>query len=654
MAVIKKYSPKENLARYQTFILDTKPNSEYFKITELGENFTGGKNGFLIQGSECLKESSDIRIEILDVDGNPIYFEPGKGTPQYYEGLSALISVVVYNDTPIGIGKITILGELKSYYDGNGNKVDIPEEWKGIFNVKWEREININRTLPNTSRVRFSKKPKIEITELSRPIFNKTFEEFTQTGSVEGRPEEPPEGTRIDNYGGEIRYRLVKLSGDDFQQEFVGKTVEIPSLDYSATILEVQSNEAMIVDTAYTSSEEDFRDQVVSFASASYTSSFSETTTTATTLTGSLVEVNITDLKTFVGDVARLKVFRKSRSETGDFQLLQEVRLEAVELLRDINSENDTEVLYGQFTDDVVTDYWVTSSNSVVSINSDFLLNGLKVDYSGAGTQLIYTSESLSIEKDTEYSIQFSSLLSGSVDNTKRIKAYLSSSEFTQSLGEVSGSTDVLQKFDYSSSTLSLYSGSAQLVFEVNGDDWYISDVSFKHSEESSFSPDEFSFVIDNTRKLARETFDFKFEFYDINNNFIPLTINEEKEFTGGDVTRFGGSYIEPYNVTARPTLNVDLGNSDYDDVSMFKLSWTGGSGLATWTLPDATLPNSVNRRIRFISDSSYSTNTRIDLAPSGSQNLDGANSAYQINKAFEGIQVWSDGTEWFIIQKKA
>ena len=84
-------------------------------------------------------------------------------------------------------------------------------------------------------------------------------------------------------------------------------------------------------------------------------------------------------------------------------------------------------------------------------------MNGLKVDYSGAGTQLIYTSESLSIEKDTEYSIQFSSLLSGSVDNTKRIKAYLSSSEFTQSLGEVSGSTDVLQKFDYSSSTLSLY-----------------------------------------------------------------------------------------------------------------------------------------------------------------------------------------------------
>tara|TARA_B110000503_G_C7133139_1_gene407651 strand:- start:1055 stop:1162 length:108 start_codon:yes stop_codon:yes gene_type:complete len=27
---------------------------------------------------------------------------------------------------------------------------------------------------------------------------------------------------------------------------------------------------------------------------------------------------------------------------------------------------------------------------------------------------------------------------------------------------------------------------------------------------------------------------------------------------------------------------------------------------------------------------------------------------AYVINKTYEGIQVWTDGTEWFIIQKKA
>ena len=55
-----------------------KPNSDYFRITELGRTF-GGKNGFLIEGSECLKETTEIKIEILDVNGNPVYFGPGGG-----------------------------------------------------------------------------------------------------------------------------------------------------------------------------------------------------------------------------------------------------------------------------------------------------------------------------------------------------------------------------------------------------------------------------------------------------------------------------------------------------------------------------------------------------------------------------------------------
>ena len=47
------------------------PNSDYFRITEFKESFTGGKNGFLIEGSEYLKESTDIKIEILDMIFHP-------------------------------------------------------------------------------------------------------------------------------------------------------------------------------------------------------------------------------------------------------------------------------------------------------------------------------------------------------------------------------------------------------------------------------------------------------------------------------------------------------------------------------------------------------------------------------------------------------
>lgn len=113
-------------------------------------------------------------------------------------------------------------------------------------------------------------------------------------------------------------------------------------------------------------------------------------------------------------------------------------------------------------------------------------------------------------------------------------------------------------------------------------------------------------------------------------------------------------NYLLATSITAEASTPIDLGNSTYDDAEIIKLSWTGVNGTAVFTLPDATSTNSKHRVIRFISDSTFSTNTRVHITPSGSQNLDGANSHYEINKAYEGIQVWSDGSEWFIIQKKA
>jgi hypothetical protein len=71
-------------------------------------------------------------------------------------------------------------------------------------------------------------------------------------------------------------------------------------------------------------------------------------------------------------------------------------------------------------------------------------------------------------------------------------------------------------------------------------------------------------------------------------------------------------------------------------------------------TLPDATDLNNVNRVIRFISDTTFVTNTQARLTPFGSQTIDGSTNYYTINKEYEGVTLWSNGTEWFIIQKKA
>ena len=585
MAIIKKFSSLENLSRYGVFLNDTNPNSDYFRITELGENLTGGKNGFLIEGSECLKETTDIKIEILDVNGNPVYFEPGQGIPQYYEGLSKVVGIYVYEDTPIGLGKITILGELKSYFDKNdaGNKLDIPEEWRGVYNVKWERTININKNLANETRVRFYKRPKISIEEISKPIFTKTIPIAIHSGSIEGQAFTPPEGQDYNSYAGGVLYKLIHDGGPLFSSSMDETQLFIEDLNFNPTVKEVLSETELLVDSAYTSSD----GTVSGFGPKAYNTSFENNdgvVTVESALTGSFAKIKLTNLKTFVGDVARVKVFRKSRNEAGDFTLVQEQKLESTELLKDITTQTDTELSYGIFNDYNLSNYWITSSNSPVTVNNTQLLNSIKVDYVGSGTQLIYTSESIEVGSDIEYNLSFKTKLSGSASDSKQINAYLSSSEFTQSIVTVSGSNDTLQKFDVNKNIISTNSGSARLVFEVNGDDWYISNVSFRNAEETAFSPDEFTLVQQVPRKLDSEFFDFKFEFYDINNNFIPVEIGTSKEFSGGNLTTTSNVRLLEFETdrTAFRFSSGSLGNPPFQQ-SRFRVTSNGLTGSITF-----------------------------------------------------------------------
>ena len=573
MAIIKKFAPFQNLTNFETLITDTAPNSDYFRITQLDETLTGGKNGFLIEGSEFLKETTEVKIEILDVEGNPIFFEPGDGIPEYYEGNSKLISVHVYDDTPIGVGKITILGELKEYVEPNGSIVSVPSEWDGVYNVKWERSLQINKNLSNETVVRFYKRPLVTITELIKPIFSKSIPTVTDTGYVHGVSEIPPAGTDIRTWRTNTLYKLIRTSGS-WDRDVDENTITISSPSHTAKIIEVLSDREVLVDVPYTS------DNIVSdFISGSYSvtySDFQNETIGESTLTGSFAKIDITQLKTFVGDVARVKVFRKSRNAVGDFQFVQESKLESSELLRDITTTSNTEIPYGRFDESNLSTYWVSSSNDhPLSIDSSVLSQAVKFDYNNSvgGVQQLITSQSFSISKDVEYTLNFRTLLSGSLSDTnKSIRAYFSSSDFTQTFTTISGSAVYRTRQNISQNILSENTGDAKLVFEVKGDDWYLSNASLKNAQDTSFSPDEFTLIQDIPRKLASETFDFRFEFYDINNNYIPVDVTAVGVFDGGNdfptsgklltfesdrnAFRFSsGSIANPYNQTIQFSL---------------------------------------------------------------------------------------------------
>ena len=110
-------------------------------------------------------------------------------------------------------------------------------------------------------------------------------------------------------------------------------------------------------------------------------------------------------------------------------------------------------------------------------------------------------------------------------------------------------------------------------------------------------------------------------------------------------------NYLVPTNLTVSSGDTVNLSDSTYSDAMLIRLSWSGANGTMTLNLPSAS--DNTNRLMRFISNGGFNTATRVELTPINSQELDGSTSAYVINKEFEGIQVWSDGVEWFIIQKK-
>jgi hypothetical protein len=552
MARIKKFGEilGQNLNTYRTFITDTNPNSEYFRVTEFKETFTGGKNGFLIEGSQYLKESTEIKIQILDVNGDPIYYEPGNGVPEYYEGVSKLIAVYVYEDTPIGLANITILGELKNYVDEDGVEREIPEEWKGAYNVKWEKNFKVNRLIRNEDRVRFYRRPEVDITEIVKPLFSNVVSTITKSGSLNGIPLNPVAGTKLTDYTLPTSYLLRLNDGSAWTGSIVGTQLSIPTLSYLPTATDVVNNTDLVVSNPYT-----IGGIVNSFTSASYTASFNYVEgvdNLATALTGSFAKIKLSELTTFVGDVARVKVFRKSQSDLSDYQFIQEIQLESNEVLIDLESQTKNQEFYGLFDSNIITEYWLTSSNDITpTFNQNVLFNSVKL--TNTGTNYYFTSKSLDTTKDIEYTLDFN-LRREVVQAGEYLKVFLSGSressvngsptiiQIQQNIVNISADSSLLQKTNSSTNFVAEEINNAKLYFEVNGGDWYISDVSVRASQESSFSPDEITFIQPIPRTLPAETFDFLFQFYDINNNYIPVLVEESKTFDGGNLNRINKS----------------------------------------------------------------------------------------------------------------
>jgi hypothetical protein len=486
MAIVKKTLFPKNLDRYAVLVTDTEPNSRYFKISELPDTFTGGKNAFLIAGSEDLVADTKVQIELKDSAGNVIYHEPGEGmisssingesfVTEYYEGVSKVVAVYVYPDTAYGPCTLTILGELNQYVDGNGITTPIPLDWENKYNVKWQKTINVNPSLSNTTKIRFYRRPQATINEILSPI-----------------------------------YRIESGS------------------------------------------------KVNSGVSQSF------------------AEVKLSQLETFAGDVKRVKVFRTSEGDISDYDLIQDILVESKELLTTFNLSGSVVGQTGTFTSETLQNYWNTGSLKA-ELTSSRVESGVKLSGSGYFT---YT-QSLDIRSANTYELNLDAFYSSSTSSNLGIYlSYVSqSTTFTSSISTLVGTQPTKNLLD----TVIPFQidrdyPSASLYFSQSQGEWHLGNISLGLSQDTAFSPDEISFITTMPTVIGNETYNFKFEFYDVNNNYVPVAVTQSANFTGGNLGQLLRSLTFDSDRTAFRFSTGSFGNPPFQQLgfSITKTNLTG------------------------------------------------------------------------------
>ncbi len=95
-------------------------------------------------------------------------------------------------------------------------------------------------------------------------------------------------------------------------------------------------------------------------------------------------------------------------------------------------------------------------------------------------------------------------------------------------------------------------------------------------------------------------------------------------------------------------------GSSTYSaNNNIVEISWTGGNGTYVLNIPAAAaIPY---RNIRFVTNSTFpnGASDKVRITAQSGETIDGA-AFFEISKVYEGVSLWSNGTEWIVIQAKA
>ncbi len=397
-----KHGVSYGLLTKQANVIDSDYLSKYFVVSEFSPVLTAGRNSVSFNGSSFLMPGSEIFIECLDSSTSNLFIEMAVTnnsaaiTYPYKEATAFVFAIHVYNDTTDGVGKLILYGTL---IDGR--------------TVKWVRNITVDKTQQNHSKVRFYNRPLLEVDPIEVPILstdtsNTLKSSVTFNGIAYGEAVNPIKDTifpTVNRRNIDVDYRMTVInplivyntpSNLAINSQMKGATVSIiptiiqaplsiADIPISSSVIPyiisdvINSNTFKIIDP-YLYSDGKGHQVVTNISSASLsvtypyisynnsTSSYLQSNINGTLITmrQSYADVTYRNIRTFTGYLARHKVYRKSLLSNADFSIVADEPLFINELLQDNLTQNKYFDLLGKFyNQDHINRYWFTSSNNL-------------------------------------------------------------------------------------------------------------------------------------------------------------------------------------------------------------------------------------------------------------------------------------------------
>ena len=647
MGILRKTVRTQNYNQANVAYQDTTLTSEVFNVGQLPSTFPIGKSAFTIAGSTLLRPKIKLQIELLDGDGNAIYIEPVKAN---YNENFIYVSVEVYDTTKSGEGTITILGELSEAGYTQLTGQSLPSGFIGTYNVKWVQPIVIDVTEKNTQPIRFYKQPKIDIFE-DQGFYTETNDPapVTQSVNVKSNPPQhvlskiytPTEielirkNSRVSTLreligGGSshiqqvsdeplVNYPITRVQGNaDFSSRHIGQNIQIGlstsdikedlesyeelETNYTSSIVRVDNKDTaypLLPPFAVDTRNGNRRPVSIKFTKiASVISQDIGTPTAAGYNVVSYVDLRLNSIRTFSGEVNRVKVYMRSAGSTADFEQIYDSPLESGELFNDdtivgdakrlgwfyskthlnnkfsfqIGSEDDPEDINPGSTDPyfpVTSSVYLTDAVNISGSNADTFSNlkfqnSTLMDFKGDTDYVIsanvYVKQGKKIGAPAHLDKEKGSVLEFRISGSAfQVQSNNVLKHYGQRVMQMSSGLGQFFTPNYPESlppgTNQGYAfgglGKVTATFRPNSDgngklsilsrigSHHISDVSIKPLRSDGFSPNFYRTRIPVPHLLTRpDSVTFLVEFYDKNNNIADVTIvSEPKTFEGPNLT---------------------------------------------------------------------------------------------------------------------